>query len=503
MSLTITAMSYRGCPVTNRDTVFFSLGGGTLGRAPDNDLVLSDPDKVISRYHSTISCKEGEYYLTDTSLAGTVIANRNITLHKHTANDTAHIEDGDIIQIGDYQLIVSISEMQAPSPPLVNPTHESFPSSTLPDNAVNQGDLDLERLLVSGKSPEPDIYGQPAPNQSVDPSFGDNLRVPVQYESFTPPAAASAHPPEPKQDPADFDLQELLNSLKQPEGLQDPDDFPEIPPPLADRLSAPEPEPPKPEPFESEAAPVIKPSPPAEPIAAPTPVVAAPPPVPQQSSEQPDSPVQLADTDHNNELAELTSIFLKAAGIDGKPSLQLEEMRELMKVAGSLVKEMTDSLMLMLRGRMEMKNQFRVSRTILRTTDNNPLKFSLTAADALSLLLIEKKPGFLPAEEAVRQGCRDIMKHELAVTAANQAALIALLKQFDPCNFSKQFEEGFVLQKKSKCWDKYCQSYPELIKNAQNNFYSEDFVCAYEKQMQQLQSVNVPGQRHPVGKSDE
>jgi len=101
---------------------------------------------------------------------------------------------------------------------------------------------------------------------------------------------------------------------------------------------------------------------------------------------------------------------------------------------------------------------------------------------------VEKKPGFLQAVEAVQQGCRDIMNHEMAATAANQAALIAILKRFDPDNFSQQFKEGFVLQKKSKCWDMYCQAYPELIKNAQENFYGEDFAEAYEQQMKKLKA---------------
>ena len=144
--------------------------------------------------------------------------------------------------------------------------------------------------------------------------------------------------------------------------------------------------------------------------------------------------------------------------------------------------------MAMLRGRMEMKNQFRVSRTVIKTKGNNPLKFSLTAEDALKLLFIDKKPGFMQAVEAAQQGCHDIMNHEIATTAANQAALLAVLKQFDPTNFSQQFKEGFVIQKKSKCWDMYCGAYPELVKNSQDNFYGEDFVRAYEKQIQKLQA---------------
>jgi type VI secretion system FHA domain protein len=180
-----------------------------------------------------------------------------------------------------------------------------------------------------------------------------------------------------------------------------------------------------------------------------------------------------------------------------------EEIVEYMQVAGTLIREITGGLMTMLRGRMEIKNQFRVSRTILRPTGNNPLKFSLTPEDALKLLLVEKKPGFLEAVEAVRQACTDIMNHELASTAANQASLLAILKQFDPHNFSHQYEEGFILQKKSKCWETYCQAYPELIKNAQENFFGEEFANAYEEQMNKLRSMNRTNQQKLRDKDDE
>ena len=76
MPLRITTISYCGRPLAEQHpSAIFTSEGGTIGRAPDNDLVLPDPEKFISREHANIRFENGEYYLADTSLAGTIIVN--------------------------------------------------------------------------------------------------------------------------------------------------------------------------------------------------------------------------------------------------------------------------------------------------------------------------------------------------------------------------------------------------------------------------------------------
>ena len=493
MPLRITIVSYCGRPPAEQHpaAVFTSHHGGTLGRAPDNDLVLPDPEKVISRTHAAIRFENGSFYLSDTSLAGTTITNRDITLQRDTAQNIARLENGDQLRIGDYELAVSISEREPvfPGPP-VSFAPESFPAGSIAGaGSDDEGHDDLERLLNSGKSPETGDYAPPDLFQPELSGACDYLRGPAHQESFTPPPVAAS--PAAEKIPTNFNLADLLDSLEEPEAVQESMDFPEIPLPSGEEgiqppvlATGPEPLPAAPV---APAFPAPAPMQPATAAGQPAQVQAPPPagpPVLEVVSSP--SPTQAVDTIRRQAHEELAALFFEAAGIKAEPSLQPEEIAELMRVAGAFIREITGGLMTMLRGRMEMKNQFRVSRTVIKTAGNNPLKFSLTAEDALNLLFIEKKPGFLQAVEAVQQGCRDIMNHEIAATAANQAALIAVLKQFDPANFSEQFKEGFVIQKKSKCWDVYCRAYPELTKNAQDNFYGEDFAQAYEQQMRKL-----------------
>jgi type VI secretion system FHA domain protein len=503
MPLTLTAINYRGRPCLENAPVVFTDQGGTLGRSPDNDLVLHDPDKVISRVHATIRCENGLFFLTDTSMAGTVIVNRNLSLHQ----DAAPLEDGDHLMIGDYELLVALSGQQEPlSPPpfFSQPSfvRDSPPAGFTPETASSPEDLELEQLLKhSGNAPESDFFGGSLPASPVSSHDAEFLHVAAHQESFTPPesipTAGSFGIPK------DFNPQDLLQSLNAPTVPEEPGDFPDIPPPPPPGKQPDEPvqnEPPAqaseplvlavmPPPLQE--APVFREEPPASPpadnlpppseekIATISPAPAPPPPSPAPALE------------HGQDAGDLAAPFFEALGIEHPQTLPPEELIELMKVAGALIREMTGGLMTMLRGRMELKNQFRVSRTMLSPVKNNPLKFSPSTEDALKLLFIDKKPGFLQPLEAVQQGFRDVMNHEMAMTAANQATLLSLLKQFDPENFSQKYNEGFVLQKKTKCWDSYCHAYPAMIQKIQDNIFGEDFVRAYEEQIQRLQASNM------------
>jgi type VI secretion system FHA domain protein len=184
--------------------------------------------------------------------------------------------------------------------------------------------------------------------------------------------------------------------------------------------------------------------------------------------------------------AELLSIFLESAGLADSSFLPEEKASELMQTIGSVFRELIQGLMTVLRGRTELKSRLRVSMTILQPVENNPLKFSPTVDEALKLMLAGKHPGFLDAVDAVHEGYEDIKNHQLAITAGVQAALVNILKRFDPEAFVHKFEEGFVLNKKAKCWDEYVQLYPKIVEDALSDFFGDDFVRAYEEQIEKL-----------------
>src|SRR5262252_8447664 len=74
----------------------------TVGHDPANDIVLRDMARGVSRHHAALvpRASDGRYFVRDLkSLRGTRVAGRPV--------DRELLRDGDVIEIGDYQLLFS------------------------------------------------------------------------------------------------------------------------------------------------------------------------------------------------------------------------------------------------------------------------------------------------------------------------------------------------------------------------------------------------------------
>lgn len=83
----------------------FSVHGGSVGRAPDNDWVLPDPDRFISGHHAAIDYRGGAYYLRDNSTNGVFVNHSSEPVGRGTP---IRLYDGDELRMGDYLFEVSI-----------------------------------------------------------------------------------------------------------------------------------------------------------------------------------------------------------------------------------------------------------------------------------------------------------------------------------------------------------------------------------------------------------
>ena len=62
--IVLTVLSYNGAPSDGLSGSFDELGG-TIGRADNNQLVLPDPERTISRVHAQIVFRGGRYAIVD------------------------------------------------------------------------------------------------------------------------------------------------------------------------------------------------------------------------------------------------------------------------------------------------------------------------------------------------------------------------------------------------------------------------------------------------------
>ena len=99
--ITLTVASFNGAPLTQPLTAQFDEMGGNIGRAENNQLVLPDPERTISRVHAQVVFRGGRYAIVDRgsnpiSINGRPLGN----------GQEAPLQPGDQVQIGGYALKV-------------------------------------------------------------------------------------------------------------------------------------------------------------------------------------------------------------------------------------------------------------------------------------------------------------------------------------------------------------------------------------------------------------
>ena len=189
MFLKVEIVSFGIHPYDGPATVLFKMHGGTLGRAKGNYIALPDESMFISRTHAQISYEDGRYYITDKSVNGTLIANKNL----HLKDDKALLDDGDKLQIGDYQLLVSLFEPEICKPEITG-SREGNEKPQQTGGLCIDDFFDSSSLIIgpaaSPAAPEPSGPGPDGPEPSTPESGGPELRpeAPLAGPDDTGPA---------------------------------------------------------------------------------------------------------------------------------------------------------------------------------------------------------------------------------------------------------------------------------------------------------------------------
>jgi type VI secretion system protein len=191
---------------------------------------------------------------------------------------------------------------------------------------------------------------------------------------------------------------------------------------------------------------------------------------------------------------DLFSAFVRGAGLD-PAGLKQSNNAETMESYGRLLRIVVEGMMEVLMARASLKSEFRVPLTTIRPVENNPLKFSPNADEALRILFMSRNGGYLPPEAAVAEGFEDVKSHQMAMVAGMQAAFNKMIVRFKP-EAIQQLEEADGVRaalksvnRKSRLWDAYCGFYREMTQDATASFqklFGDEFARAYESQIQRL-----------------
>ncbi|MBM0106714.1 type VI secretion system-associated FHA domain protein TagH [Steroidobacter sp. S1-65] len=181
----------------------------------------------------------------------------------------------------------------------------------------------------------------------------------------------------------------------------------------------------------------------------------------------------------------LTSLGLDPARVD--PAIQQQ--------LGTVLRIAVQGLMDVLKSRAEVKNTFRLPLTIIKPVENNPLKFSMNAEDALFNLFVKRNPGYLGPVEAFEEGFQDAAFHQAAVLAGVRAAFNAMLAKFHPTHLEEVYERKLKrtallgLGGRGKFWELYRERFEEIDRDREAHFqmlFGEEFARAYNDHLQKL-----------------
>ncbi|MDQ0573000.1 FHA domain-containing protein [Variovorax paradoxus] len=241
-----------------------------------------------------------------------------------------------------------------------------------------------------------------------------------------------------------------------------------------------------------DATPPAKAAPP-EPAAPPQPKPAAMPPVTVAAA-----PLASPTAPASSSSDELFRAFLEGAGVPdvaGQQPLDADAMRRL----GRLMRAFTDGTIELLSSRAMLKREVRAEITMIVEEENNPFKILPNGRAVLMQMFGARMPGFLSPEAAVHDALGDLQSHQLGMVAGMRAALLTVLKRFDPTALNTATPHDGGLGEKllpggreARLWRQLQKLHAETTAAVEDDFqavFGRAFQQAYDKEMERLKEA--------------
>ncbi|MEJ8847803.1 type VI secretion system-associated FHA domain protein TagH [Variovorax rhizosphaerae] len=438
-----------GATVPDETALALPPKGLVIGRSVDCGLVLADPLRMVSRQHALVAAVGEGARVRCVSGHSPLWVNGTQVL----PGGELPLAVGDRLRVGAFEL--AVETVAAPAAPRAR--------------LDRWFDLDSVNDPLASASPLPDLA--PATPSAAEPSPpASRPASPAETSPAPPRASTSAWP-----------------SASTP----------------ASAYAAPAASPPSAMPAEaqSEGAGVSwqtsrlfvrtvtpgTPRPPATPPAAP-PMQAVPvTPPPQAPAAAPRSP----------ELHELAAAFSRGAGLGADVAPMTPEWMEHL---GALLRETAEGTLALLKSRAVAKRHMRAEGTIIAPRQNNPLKFSPGATEALTRMLQrEPSPGFLDPVAALKDAHHDLLVHQVAMVAGMRAAVFELFSRLSPEAAETMEGPAHGMTRRlpslraAALWQRHCTQHAQLLEHLDDDFetiFGREFVRAYEAQSRDDDDTN-------------
>jgi type VI secretion system protein ImpI/type VI secretion system protein len=434
MNLTLTMLR---CPDAVAPQTRTVAGGEfSIGRGPESDWVLPDPERYLSKRHCVLEFRAGRWQVNDLSTNGTFL-NRETEPIGHA--EPRALRDGDRLRFSLYEIEVRLAEATEalrvparPEPAALDPFAPAAPEPFQPD---------------------PLLQSQPDADPFAAGLFRPSINLPADYDPLTP-------------EPAETPFAGPTQSDHSPH--------------LEDAFAVPPVRPVLPEDWDRDLDP--HPAAPAGGLAPPHPAPAAPDlPAPAAIGLAAAPQLAIAASPAGETML---AAFLRGARLG---HVRVADPTAMMAALGATFRAFVSGLREAMIARAAIKGELRIEATQIKSSGNNPLKFSADDDDALAALLGAGRHTEMSPVAAVSDALRDLRLHELATIAAMQSAVHSLLAEFDPQRLRLAAERGglgLVPLQKAHAWDRFEASYAQITEALSDNFdsvFGKAFARAYER----------------------
>jgi len=509
----VAVISYNNQPPSSPLSAIFGKNGGTLGRSDNNDFVLPDIKRHVSRLQASIKSDGKRHTIVNLSRANPILVNgQEIDLGQEY-----DIKVGDEIQIGLYLLRVE--------------SHLSIASST-------QNDLpDFDDLFVAASPPDAvsSKHSAPAMQESFDPFFApspsvsntadpladllmtsdatlDSLRAEKIDLLLSPAYDPASSRPKELEAPDTSNLGVMAVSIVDPLALFSSDP---ILPSAQNNTSHGHAVPDHVMEIHSPFMPLqVKQTLPCQEeiiadVLNDTSVITRPPergdseekeepahPLSQPVCSQPDRPpqnVEAVTATNNSDHQALLQAFLHGAGLP--PDTIASMTPELMEKVGKLLATVTQGTVELIASRALVKREVKADVTMIVPKNNNPLKFLPDGQSALIQMFGKPIPGFMGPVEAMQDAYEDMRAHQIGVVAGMRAAMNDVLNCFNPEQLTTKLQNRTMIDavlpvnRKAKLWDLYVDLFREVHARAQDDFqtlFGKAFLVEYQAEIERF-----------------
>ncbi|MBB6253224.1 type VI secretion system-associated FHA domain protein TagH [Nitrospirillum iridis] len=537
MALVLRVLVAGDCSISEGETRVCAGSSFTIGRGVENDWVVIDPQRHLSKQHCRIELRGQTYFVIDTSTNGVYVGGAATPLGRGNAQP---VNDGDVINLGPCTLRLEIEE-QVPATlgggqdgvasiatPLTGGTLSDpeidYTLAGLNGDGPNGGGLNgrtgygasLTQVLAGdsvGELQLTDMLGER--EGEVEPAFGGVLALAPSLAAAHTGTGAYFEAPEVKHPviPVDWQAeagdgavspQDELGSVStaaqlMTEAFTGARDgramarltgaasaavnggatiLPINPPTVQAR----------PQPAPAPVAGAVNAATVAMP--APAPVIPQPAPAAQAVAPQPVAPAPAAAAPTPAAAQIPTDVFEAFLAGVGLPldAVDTADAPALMHKMGVALREAVGGLRELLELRAFLKSEFRIEHTLLRAKENNPLKFSANLEGTLAVLIGRRVMGFMDAPEAIRESLRDIKAHEVALIAGMKTVVGDVLEQLSPDTIKSDVSTSVLPQvHKARCWERYEQIHQRMIgEQSSGPPLGSKFSAAYTQQFRNI-----------------